>query len=67
MWDGIFKAKIRESIIYVYAVGKLRPIRNYAPKNKITSAKIQAEVLKSVWYNTGKRFDLGLVKLDFID
>ena len=66
MWDGIFKAKIDESIIYVYAVGKWRPIRHYAPKYKIPSAKIQKEVLHSVWLNTGKRFDLDKVKLKFI-
>ena len=67
MWDGIFLAKIEESIIYVQAVGKWRPIRTYNPKNKIPSARIQALVLKSVWYNTGKRFDLSKSSLRFIN
>ena len=67
MWDGIFKAKIEDSIIYVWAVCKWRPMRHYTPKNKIPSKKIQDEVLHGVWLNTGKRFDLSKVKLSFID
>lgn len=63
---GTFKAQIWDSIIHVWAVGKWRPIRHYAPKC-IPSEKIQKEVLHTVWLNCGKNFDLENSKLRFID
>lgn len=55
-----FRAYIdREShLIYVFAVGKWRPIRSYIPKKSEPSMKIQKDILRSVWWNMGKSFDL---------
>jgi hypothetical protein len=62
----LFRAKLEDFIIYVWAVGKWRPIRHYSPQ-RVPSANIQKEVLHSVWLNCGKSFDLGAAELHFIN
>ena len=61
----VFSAKVEDNIIWVLVVGKFRPIREYRVKGKLPSDKIQKEVLRSVWINCGKSFDLESASLKF--
>lgn len=61
----VFRAKVEDNILYVWAVGKWRPMREYRVKNKIPSKRIQEEVLESVWINCGRSFTLEEASLDF--
>ena len=48
-----FRAKIEDNIIWVYAVGKWRPILEYKPKREIPSNRIQMKVIRAVTANCG--------------
>lgn len=59
------QAKIENSIIYVFCVGKWRPLRQYTIKNKIPSKRIQSEIIMSIWLNTGKTVPIETIQLKF--
>ena len=48
-----FRAKIEDHTIWVWAVGKWRPILYYTPNKKIPSNRIQMRVIRSVTANCG--------------
>lgn len=59
------QAKIENKIVYVFVVGRWRPLRHYAIKNKIPSKRVQSEVIYSIWLNTGKTVPIESIQLEF--